>query len=72
MQIINTIEIVCAECGYSLPTIGPIIDSNRGVYLFRVASCQVCAFERPSNIKIKESEVLDENTKSIRRSRRQP
>ncbi len=60
MQIINTIEIVCAECGYSLPTIGPIIDSNRGVYLFKVMPCQACGLKQPIDLETKKPEILED------------
>ena len=45
MQIINTIEIVCAKCGASMPMpiFSPKKDEIRGVFTIEVMPCMHCA-----------------------------
>ena len=54
MQIVNTIEIVCAGCGGPMPVLidSPKKDLIRGVYVFEVMPCPICAKRRTENGKM--------------------
>jgi len=44
MQITNTIEVVCANCGSYLPVVlGTKIVAVRGVYIIEAMPCPKCA-----------------------------